>query len=109
MNHFGIDATGGAVVSDVRSGSPAQRAGLKPGDLITAVDGKSVVTSGQLRNAIGSKPPATKIRVSFVREGKNFEASEVLDQPNPAPVKTARAATPAAAKGPSAGPLAGMK
>ena len=105
---FGIDATGGAVVSDIRTGSPAQRAGLQPGDLITAIDGKEVMTSGQLRNVIGSKGPATRISVSYVRAGKSFETSEVLDQPEAKPVKVAKAGIPAAAKTPSPGPLAGM-
>jgi Do/DeqQ family serine protease len=105
---FGIDATDGAVVSDVKAGSPAERGGIKPGDLITAVDGKSIATSGQLRNAIGSKPPAAPIRVSLIRQGMTIEVSEVLSQPDAEPVKIAENGTPVAAKGPPPGPLAGM-
>ena len=105
---FGIDATGGAVVSDVKTGTPAEHGGIKPGDLIVAVDGKSVATSGQLRNAIGSKAPAAPIRVSLIRQGKAMEVSEVLAAPDPEPVKVAAKATPVVAKAPPAGPLSGM-
>jgi Do/DeqQ family serine protease len=105
---FGIDANGGAVVSDVKAGTPAERGGIKAGDLIVAVDGKPIATSGQLRNAIGSKPPAAPIRVSLIREGKTLEVSEVLAAPDPESVKVAEKATPVLAKAPPQGPLSGM-
>jgi S1-C subfamily serine protease len=76
--------------------------------LIVAVDGKPIATSGQLRNAIGSKPPAAPIRVSLIREGKTLEVSEVLAAPDPESVKVAEKATPVLAKAPPQGPLSGM-
>ena len=104
---FGIEATDGAVVSDVKAGTPAEHGGIKPGDLIVAVDGKPIATSGQLRNAIGSKAPAAPIRVSLIRQGKPMEVSEILAAPGPEQVKTAEKAAPAAKAAPQ-GPLSGM-
>jgi Do/DeqQ family serine protease len=50
---LGIKATSGALITDVTPGSPAATAGLKPGDLVTSVNGKPVSDAQDLRNAQG--------------------------------------------------------
>ena len=67
---MGMKSASGAVVSQVQPGSAASMAGLKPGDIITELNGISVATSSDLRNAVGEEPPGTTIRLTLVRDGK---------------------------------------
>ena len=60
----------GAVVTDVGAGSPAEAAGLKPGDVITAVDGRSVVNENDLYNAEGIAAVGSTLELKLLREGK---------------------------------------
>ena len=81
-NAMGINGViSGAVISDVKSGSAADAAGLKTGDVVAGLDGQPIQTSGQLRMEIGTKPPGTKIALKIVRNGENLTVSAVLRQP----------------------------
>lgn len=64
-----IDVPGGAVVSRVESGSPARKAGLRPGDVIIAVDDAPVQNSSDLRNRVGLTPVGQTIRLTIMRNG----------------------------------------
>jgi serine protease Do len=66
---------GGVTVSDVTAGSPAERAGIKVGDTIVSVDGKSVKNGDDLVSDIASRKPGAKVSLGFVRNGKKQEAS----------------------------------
>jgi putative serine protease PepD len=68
--HVG-DATsgGGAQVGAVTSGSPAEKAGLKAGDVITAVDGKAIAGADDLTAAINTRAPKDKITLKISRNG----------------------------------------
>jgi serine protease Do len=59
----------GAIVSNVTPGSPADKAGLKPGDVVRAVDGKAVETSPDLSHRISSKGPGTTVGLEIMRDG----------------------------------------
>ncbi|HEX2315020.1 MAG TPA: trypsin-like peptidase domain-containing protein [Thermomonospora sp.] len=59
-------------------GGPAEKAGLRPGDVITAIDGKPIEDRVDLSAAIQSKAPGTKIRVTFQRGGKEQTVDVVL-------------------------------
>jgi serine protease Do len=65
----------GVTVSDVTAGSPADQGGLKRGDTITSVDGKSVKNGDELVSDIASRKPGTKITLGFIRNGKKQDAS----------------------------------
>jgi Do/DeqQ family serine protease len=67
---FELDQTSGALVSDVESGSPAESAGLKRGDVITALNGAPVRDSNVLRNEIAELQPGTEAKLTVVRDGK---------------------------------------
>ncbi len=60
----------GITVSTVVAGSPADQAGLKVGDTITAVDGKKVTKGAELVSDIASRKPGTKVTLAFIRNGK---------------------------------------
>jgi serine protease Do len=68
----------GVTVSDVVSGSPAEDAGLKVGDTITAVDGKDVKSGDDLVADIAARKPGSKARLTFMRNGKKEEATVTI-------------------------------
>ena len=63
-----IDAPGGAVISRVEAGSPARKAGLRPGDVIIAIDDAPVLNSSDLRNRVGLTPVGQTIRLTILRK-----------------------------------------
>ena len=60
----------GVLVQEVQSGGPADRAGLKPGDIITSVDGRPIKDGDDLVNEIASRKPGSSVRLGFLRDGK---------------------------------------
>jgi serine protease Do len=60
----------GALVGEVVPNSPSQRAGIKTGDVITAVNGKKVADARELRLMIGTMAPGTKVQIEVNREGQ---------------------------------------
>ena len=68
---FGIeDNRGGAVVTNVIKDSAAEKAGLKVGDVVTAVDGVSLLNADNLRNTIGLLMVGQTIKLDIIRDGK---------------------------------------
>ena len=67
---LGLSGTTGALVGDVEAASPASKAGIKPGDVITAINGEAVKDSNVLRNEIAQLQPGTNVRVTVLRDGK---------------------------------------
>ena len=65
----------GVTISDVVAGSPADQAGLKVGDTITAVDSKPVKTGDDLVADIASRKPGTKVDLTFFRNGKKQDSN----------------------------------
>jgi serine protease Do len=65
----------GITVSTVVPGSPADQAGLKVGDTITAVDGKKVTKGSELVADIATTKPGLKVKLTFVRNGKTQDAT----------------------------------
>jgi serine protease Do len=67
---FGLDRPHGALVSSVLSGSPGEKAGLKPGDVIVAVNGKQIEVSTELPTLIARMKPGTVAQLSVWRGGR---------------------------------------
>lgn len=63
----------GAVIAEVQTDSAAEKAGLKVGDVVVELDGKDILSSAQLRNAVGLKRVGDRIVVTVLREGKRKE------------------------------------
>jgi serine protease Do len=66
---FGIKVNDGALISDVRPGSPAAKAGLKSGDVVTAIDGQAVDSAGRLGIAVAETAPGTQLSLDILRDG----------------------------------------
>lgn len=67
---FGLDRPIGALIAQVGRDSPAERAGLQPGDVITAFDGEPIETSADLPHVVGLIAPGTRVEAFIVREGE---------------------------------------
>jgi serine protease Do len=77
---LGLSDLRGALVSQVEPGSPAERAGLKQGDVITEVQGRRVSDGNELRNAISNTAPGTSVAIKVVRDGRTSDVSAKLDE-----------------------------
>jgi serine protease Do len=79
-----LPAATGILLSDVKPGTPAAKAGLARGDVVLKVDGKVVDTSGQFRNVIAASGSKRKVRLDLIRDGKAVTADvELGEVPEP--------------------------
>ena len=78
---IGTNTTYGAIVSQVISNSAASKAGIKAGDIITAVNAKTIKNSSSLRNTIGLKRPGDRVKLSIVRGDKTLTITATINGP----------------------------
>jgi putative serine protease PepD len=71
-------ASNGVRLTEVRSGTPAEKAGLRAGDVITKLDGKAVTQAAALGSAIDAKQPGDTVSLTYVRGGKTATATVKL-------------------------------
>lgn len=69
---------GGVKITDVSKGSAAEKAGLKVGDVITKVGGKSITDEEQLIDVVAGMKPKEDVNITYKREGKTTEAKATL-------------------------------
>jgi len=69
---LGIEGTKGALISEVVEGSPAEKAGLRHGDLVVSVDGKAIDGYAQLSRTIALLAPGTTVEIGIVRDRKEM-------------------------------------
>jgi serine protease Do/serine protease DegQ len=90
-----ITNTQGVLVSQVTEGSAADKAGIKPGDVITSINGQTIKSNSELRNAIGLSRVGDQLDVALVRERKPMHVTATItDIPTPKAGESAKAATP---------------
>jgi serine protease Do len=65
----------GVLVQQVQPGGPADKGGIKAGDIITTIDGRSIKDGDDLVNDIASRRPGSSIRLGFLRDGKQTDAT----------------------------------
>ncbi len=74
-----LGAPNGVVIMGVEPGSPAEKAGLKGGDVITSVNGQAVKTGNDLVNPIAQAPIGSKVKIAYVRDRQTKETSAVVE------------------------------
>lgn len=77
-NSFKLDTPTGALVSSVEKGSAAEKAGLQPGDVVRKINGKTIVSSGDLASLITLSSPGEKITLDLWRNGAAKEVVATL-------------------------------
>ncbi len=73
---YGLSEAEGAVVGSVTPGSPAEKAGLKPEDVVLTADGHTIGDSGELARYVSGKAPGTRVRLELLR-GRERQRAEV--------------------------------
>jgi len=68
----------GVLVQEVQPGGPAEKAGLKPGDVITTIDGRSIKDGDDLVNEIASRRPGSTVRLGYARDGKQADTTVTI-------------------------------
>ncbi|MDD4050506.1 MAG: PDZ domain-containing protein [candidate division Zixibacteria bacterium] len=79
-DYFGVPNGEGVLVTEVEKDSPAEKAGLKAGDVIVAVDGKAVAETQDLVDLIGDKEKGDKVTVAYYRRGARAELPVKVDE-----------------------------
>ena len=94
-NSLGLKTAAGAIVDEPQSGSPAAQAGIKSGDVITAVNGAQVKDARELARTIGMMAPDTSVKLDLVRNGEPRSVTATLAQvPNEQQAKADDSAQP---------------
>src|SRR5437868_6927762 len=78
---LGLSSAMGALVSQVVDGSPADKAGIRAGDVITTINGQNVKSNSELRNTIGLLRVGDKVDIGLVRDGKPMRVTAVIADP----------------------------
>jgi len=77
---LGLDTRDGALIGDVVKNSPAEKAGIEIGDIITTFNNKSIFSSSNLRNVVSSSTPGKRYTVELIRDGKKKKYYITLDE-----------------------------
>ncbi len=75
-----------ALIETVLDEGPADQAALKPGDVVTAINGRAITSRDQLRNTVAFTRPGSKLRFDYYRDGKSQIADIVVGELTPAKV-----------------------
>jgi serine protease Do len=97
---FGLDRPRGALVSSVEKDGPAAHAGVAPGDVILAVDGRAIERYGELSSQIAGMRPGSEVNLAVWRGGReqmlNVKVAELKEQPASVAYRGGRPKQPAA-------------
>jgi serine protease Do len=90
---FSLPTTKGALVAQVTPDSPAAKAGLKAGDFIVGIAGKSVTNPNDLRNTVANLAPGQTVPIEFYRDGKK-QTAQITVEAQPASMFAGTGAAP---------------
>jgi len=82
-DYFGAPDGQGILVREVRSGTPAEKAGLKAGDVIVTLDGKPVHTLSELREQLRDKNDQKPVSLGVLRKGATISLPVTVEKPRP--------------------------
>lgn len=77
-----LKETRGVIVSGVRSGSASDKAGVKRGDVIVAINGEKIEDNNSLRNKVAGTTPGSEISITIIRNGEEQQLKATLDEFN---------------------------
>ncbi len=77
---FGVNEGEGVLVNEVFENDPAAAAGIKPGDIITKIDGTAIETPNKLSRLIAALPPGAVAKIEVVRDGKRVLLNVALTE-----------------------------
>ena len=75
---FGMDLQQGVVISQVIEHSAAKKAGMKVGDVVEKIDGKTVKSASQMRNMVGMMRVGQKMSITVIRNGKEMHLNAII-------------------------------
>lgn len=78
--NFGLKDPEGALVADVIEGSPAEKAGIKSGDIIVAYNNKKIKNRDSLPRLVGATEIGKKVKVGIIRDGKRIDLDVVIGE-----------------------------
>ena len=78
---IGLDRPGGIIISSMYESGPADRGGLRIGDVIVGVDGREVTDPASLAYRIGTRPIGSRARINILRDGEQLELEVGLVEP----------------------------
>jgi len=82
---FGLEAKEGALIAAVVQGGPADKAGVRPGDVLVSVDNQSISDTTALLNAIAQLKPGAEAKMKVIRRGKPAEITVTIGKRPPPP------------------------
>ena len=91
---IGLGKAQGALVSGVESGSPAEKAGLEPGDIIIRFDGKPIEKSSDLPRLVGNTRPGSQVAMTVFRRGASKQLNITVAELEPERTASARSQKP---------------
>jgi serine protease Do len=80
-----LKAAKGALVSEVTKGGPAEKAGIRRGDIIVSLDGGPIETANELRNRLAGTRVGKKVEILLLRKGERITAQPVVEAYVPSP------------------------
>ncbi|MCE2993171.1 MAG: Do family serine endopeptidase [Alphaproteobacteria bacterium] len=81
--NIGVDITKGVIVSEVVKGSPAEKSGIKVGDVISTYEGVTVSQPQKLSNLVANTPIGNKAQINLVRDGKPMKVDVAIEKLDP--------------------------
>ncbi len=80
---LGVRESQGAMIVELVQGSPADRAGVQPGDVVVAVNGRPIEGTAELRNALAQVEVGGELRLTVVRDGRRREIRIAVEEARP--------------------------
>ncbi len=80
---FGLETTEGALVNRVVSGSPAEKAGIRRGDVLLTFNGRKISGPGDLQVLVASAPAGKAVKIGLLRDGKHLSLQVTLAEQKP--------------------------